>query len=171
MVWPASRKMRSACSLSSMVKVEHSAMMRGGRPAAAISFAVAISASGFGRLVMTMGAAAATALALDAISTPALANSLRLAALMSKPTTRQPDLTRLRENAPPMMPSPITPTVFLVFAALIAFHPLFFVAHKFAAQRCRRPRGHYDGASGAPSDAQVRCHMRVISCPIARGGV
>jgi hypothetical protein len=31
-------------------------------------------------------------------------------------------VSRLRENDPPMMPSPITPTVFLVFAGLI-FQP------------------------------------------------
>src|SRR5262245_950219 len=127
-----------------MVKVEHSAMMRGGRPAPAISFAVAISASGFGRLVRTIGAAAATALALDTISTPARASSLRLAALMSKPTTRQPDLIRLRENAPPMMPNPITPTVFLAFAALMLPPAGFAPSNPIAC-------GHYDGGSDAPS--------------------
>ena len=98
-------------------------MMRGGSFAVAISLAVAISASGFGRLVMMMGAAAATALASRAISTPALANSLRLPASMSKPITRHPAATRLRENEPPMMPSPITPTVLLLFAGLIPNAP------------------------------------------------
>ena len=95
MTWPAARRIFSAFSLSSIVKVEHSAMMRGGSFAAAISFAVAISASGFGRLVMMIGAAAATALASRTISTPALANSLRLPASMSKPTTRHPAATQI----------------------------------------------------------------------------
>ncbi len=123
MTWPAARRIFSAFSLSSMLKVEHSAMMRGGSFALAISFAVAISASGLGRLVMMMGAAAATALASRTISTPALDNSLRLPAATSKPVTRQPAATRLRENEPPMMPSPITPTVLLLFAGLIPNSP------------------------------------------------
>ena len=124
MTWPAARSTFSAFSLSSIVKVEHSAMIRRGSFAPAISFAVAARASGFGRLVMMMGAAAATALALPTISTPALANSLRFAASMSKPITRHPAATRLRENEPPMMPSPITPTVLFDFAGLIPSAPI-----------------------------------------------
>ena len=49
-----------------------------------------------------------------------IALDLRLPPSVSKPTTRQPALTRLRENEPPMMPSPITPTVLVDFLGLIS---------------------------------------------------
>src|SRR3954451_9797188 len=99
-----------------MVKVEHSAMIRGGKPAPAISFAVAIKASGFGRLVMTIGQVAATSFALRTIQAPALVSSFCFFGSTSKPMTRHPALIRLRVNEPPMMPSPITPTDFIAFA-------------------------------------------------------
>ncbi len=83
MVWPPPRRIFSAASLSSMVNVEHSTTIRRGAFAALISFAVAISASGLGRLVMMTGTAAATARVSLAISTPALASSLRRSALRS----------------------------------------------------------------------------------------
>ena len=111
-----------------MVKVEHSAMIRRGRPAAAISFAVAISASGFGRLVMMIGRGRGDRLGAAHDLDAGLGQFLALApASMSKPITRHPALTRLRENEPPMMPSPITPTVLLVFAGLIPSSSVDFV--------------------------------------------
>src|SRR4029079_2280988 len=162
-----------------MLKVEHSAMMRGESFALAISFAVAISASGFGRLVMMMGAAVATALASRAIATPALDNSLRLFAATSKPVTRQPAATRLRENAPPMMPSPITPTVLLLFAGLIPNAP-WFSARRTLAHDSKRwepvsGKGHFvtgpDRLSSTATlwfsggqHARQSCNVRLCNC-------
>jgi hypothetical protein len=64
-------------------EVEASTTIRRGSLAALIALTVAISACGFGRLVMMVGTTAASAATSSAISTPALASSLRLAASMS----------------------------------------------------------------------------------------
>jgi hypothetical protein len=47
--------------------------------------------------------------------------SRRRAALVSKPTTRQPARAKFLAKAPPMMPSPITPTVPFDFRAIPIF--------------------------------------------------
>jgi len=78
-------------------------MMRGESLAPAISFAVGHERfPGLGRLVMTIGAAAATALAPATISTPALANSLRFRRVdVEEPITRHPAASRLRRTSRP----------------------------------------------------------------------
>ena len=83
MVWPALRSSFSAFSLSEIAKVLISTITLPFSLALAISRATAISACGLGRLVRTVGAAAATSAALPAISTPARAASRRRAALTS----------------------------------------------------------------------------------------
>ena len=56
--------------------------------------------------------------AFAAMATPARCASRRRAGLMSKPITRHPAAARFFANAPPMMPSPTTPTVPLDFFAV-----------------------------------------------------
>ena len=69
-----------------------------------------------GKVVIIVGTSRASVATSGAICTPALAIARVRAGSMSKPTTRQPALTRLWANAPPMMPSPTTPTRFAIAA-------------------------------------------------------
>ena len=84
---------------------------------------------------------------------------------MSKPTTRQPALRRLCANAPPMMPSPITPTCFAHFCSPIHKGPRTLHGGRHRLGSCAITR---NGSGFLHQTDRLSCHRsfawRAIAC-------